>query len=259
MYWPNLTEQLKDLVTNCRVYLKYSQANCKDSKGIGPPLGQEIPTRPWAKLATDIFTFNNENYLIIVDYMSRFPVIRHLSNMTAKMVAEHMKAIFSELGVPKTLVSDNGPCYTGDQFKKTMSHLGIMHITTSPHHHQSNGLAEGYVKIIKNLLSKAKETSQDYHEIISVYRSTPLSNVLPSVMFTTPPEKRWHPAIIEEYLGHWSYKVQTPDGVVYHQSRLHLKLYVPQGTQRKVQTKLPELNMHEHPQRWQHPPVKFDL
>ena len=55
-----------------------------------------------------------------------------------------------------------------------------MHITTSPHHHQSNGLAEVYVKIIKNVLSKAKETGQDYHEVISVYRSTALSNDLPS-------------------------------------------------------------------------------
>ena len=229
--------------------------------------------------------------------MSRFPVIRRQSNMTAKMVAEHMKAIFSELGVLKTLVSDNGPCYPGDQLKKTMSHLGIMHITMNPHHHQSNGLAEGYVKIIKNLLSKAKETGQDYHEVISVYRSTALSNDLSSpfellhgrkpsidlpqwerkpkvnfevlrpqnkneqaqhdnilsvgchVMFITPPEKRRHPAIIQEYLGHQSYKVQTPDGVVYYQSRLHLKPYVPQGAQRKVQTKLPELNMHEHLQR----------
>ena len=81
--------------------------------------------------------------------------------MTAKMVVEHMKAIFSEFGVPKTLVSDNGPWYTGDQFKMIMSHLGIMHITISPHHHQSNGLAAGYVKIIKNLMSKAKETGQE--------------------------------------------------------------------------------------------------
>ena len=117
--------------------------------------------------------------------MSRLSVIRCLSNMTAKMVA-----IFSELWVPKTLVSDNGPCYTGDQFKKTMSCLGITHITTSPHHHQSNGLAEGYVKIIKNLLSKAKETGQDYHEIISVYRSMPLSNDLPS-----PFEPTWEKTI----------------------------------------------------------------
>ena len=100
--------------------------------------------------------------------------------MTAKMVAEHMKAIFSELGVPKTLVSDNGPCYTGAEFKKTMSQLGIMHITAGPHHHQSNGLAEGYVKISKNLVSKTKESGQDYHEVISVYRSTPLNNDLSS-------------------------------------------------------------------------------
>ena len=75
--------------------------------------------------------------------------------MTAKLVAEHMKAIFSELGIPKTLVSDNGPCYTGDQFKKTMSHLGIMYVT-SPHHHQSKGLAEGYVKI-KNYCQRPKK------------------------------------------------------------------------------------------------------
>ena len=73
------------------------------------------------------------------------------------MVAEHMKAIVSELGVQKTLVSDNGPCYTGDQFKKTMSHLGIMYITTSPHHHQSNGLAKGYVKISKTYCQRPKK------------------------------------------------------------------------------------------------------
>ena len=35
-------------------------------------------------------------------------------------------------------------------------------------------------------------------------------NILPvgyHVMFKTPPEKRWRPAIIQEYLGHCSYKV----------------------------------------------------
>ena len=50
---------------------------------------------------TQYNTFNNENYLLTVDYMSRFSVIRHLNNMAAKMVAEHMKAIFSELGGTK--------------------------------------------------------------------------------------------------------------------------------------------------------------
>ena len=105
MYWPNLNNQLKELVTNCAICLKYSAANRKDSKQIGPGLGQEVPTKPWVKLATDIFTFDSHNYLLVVDYMSRFPIIHQLTSMTAKVVTEHLKAIFSELGVPDVLVS----------------------------------------------------------------------------------------------------------------------------------------------------------
>ena len=100
--------------------------------------------------------------------------------MTTKVVTEHLNAIFSELGVPDVLVSDNGPCYTGEYFKAAMSKLGITHITTSPHHHQSNGLAEGYVQIVENLLSKARETGEDYHEVFSVYHNTSISGKLPS-------------------------------------------------------------------------------
>ena len=51
-----------------------------------------------------------------------------------------------------------------------MKDMGIHHITTSPHHHQSNGLAEGYVRIIKSLLQKAKETGDDPHAVIFIYR-----------------------------------------------------------------------------------------
>ena len=95
--------------------------------------------------------------------------------MTARAVAEHLKAIFSEFGVPDVLISDNGPCYTGEQFKVAMRKLNITYVTTSPHHHQSNRLAEVYVRIVKNLLSKAKETGEDYHEVISIYRNTPIN------------------------------------------------------------------------------------
>ena len=147
-----MNNQLKELVTNCTISLKYLAVNHKDSKQIGPGLGQEVPTKPWVKLATDIFTFDSHNYLLVVNYMSHFPIIHQLTSMTAKVVTEHLKAIFSELGVPDVLISDNGPCYSGEYFKAAMSKLGITHITTSPHHHQSNGLAEGYVWIVKKSL-----------------------------------------------------------------------------------------------------------
>ena len=47
------------------------------------------------------------------------------------------------------------------------------------------------------------------------------------IMFTTPPNKKWYPAVIEEYLGYRSYKIQTPDNAEYIRTRYHLKPYVP--------------------------------
>ena len=41
-------------------------------------LVQEVPIYPWTKVATDIFHFENDSYLLIVDYTSRFPVV-HVS------------------------------------------------------------------------------------------------------------------------------------------------------------------------------------
>ena len=235
------------------------------------------------------FTFDNHNYLLIVDYMSRFPVVRRLTNMTARVVAEHFKTIFSELGTPDTVVSDNGPCYIGESFKEAMNQCGITHITTSPHHHQANGLAEAYVKHIKNLMAKAKETGTEYQRVLSVYRTTPLSTNLPSpfellhnrkpnldipkwerpttvpiehlraenknpqaaednvlpigtnVMYITPPNKKWFPAVVIEHLGHRSYKIKAADGAIYRRTRLHLKPYKPQ------------------PQRTKRSPVRMDL
>ena len=61
-----------------------------------------------------------------------------------------------------------------------MKKMGIHHITTSPHHHQNNRLAEGYVRIIKSFLQKAKETGDDPHAVIFIYCSTPLSDTLSS-------------------------------------------------------------------------------
>ena len=55
MYWPDLNDQLEKLVLNCELCLKYSHSKHKQKSNTS--LGQEIPMHPWAKLATDIFSF----------------------------------------------------------------------------------------------------------------------------------------------------------------------------------------------------------
>ena len=63
------------------------------------------------KLGTDIFTLDGVNYLLIVDYTSKFRVVQKLTSMTGKAVARHFKNIMSEYTWPCTIVSDNGLCY----------------------------------------------------------------------------------------------------------------------------------------------------
>ena len=68
VYWPNLRKELEEFVLNCQLCLKHSQAKCKPKPT--PSFGQEIPVIPWTKLASDIFHFQNDSYLLIVDFTS---------------------------------------------------------------------------------------------------------------------------------------------------------------------------------------------
>ena len=149
IYWPSFNDQLKKMVLNCQLCLKYLQSKCKLTPNM--LLGQEIPACPWTKLATDIFHFEGDSYLLLVDYTSRHSVIHKLTSMTAQNVIGHVKVIFSEYGWLDIIVSDNGLCYTAEAFTKTMQEYRVSHITSSPHYPQSNGLAEKFVQTVKTL------------------------------------------------------------------------------------------------------------
>ena len=145
-------------------------------------LGQEIPTFPWTKLATDIFHFKGDSYLLLVDYTSRYPIICKLTSMTAQYVIGHLKVIFSEYCWPNTIVSGNGLCYTAEAFTKTMQEYRVNHITSSPLYPQSNGLAEKFVQTVKSLFYKAREEGANLYKALMIYPNMPLASNLQSPM-----------------------------------------------------------------------------
>ena len=160
VYWTGLNEQLEKLILNCLLTcLKYSQSKWKQPSHMS--LGQEVPIHPWTKLATDIFHIEGVSYLLLVDYTSCFLIVCKLNSMTAQHVINHFKLIFSEYGWSDTLVSDNGPCNASEALTKIMQEYNVNHITSFPHYPQSNGLAERFVQIVKNLFQKAREEGAD--------------------------------------------------------------------------------------------------
>ena len=170
VYWPGLNDQLEQLILNCQLCLKYSRSKKKGT--LHTALGHEVPSVPWSKVATDIFHYESQPYLLIVNYTSRFLIVRKLKSMSAHHIIEHFKSIFSEYGWPDTVVSDNGPCYAAETLANVMKEYEVTHITSSLHYPQSNGLAEKFVQIVKNLLYKAKEKGADIDKYLMIYCNT---------------------------------------------------------------------------------------
>ena len=53
-----------------------------------------------------------------------------------------MKHTFATFGVPKIIISDNGPEYKSEKLSQFAKDWDFKHITTSPNYPQANGSAE---------------------------------------------------------------------------------------------------------------------
>ena len=84
VYWPGITNDIKQLVKDCDTYNKYQAEQPKL-----PLMQPDLPSRPREKSDTDIFEFKGLKYLMIVDYYSRFPLIKLLSDMSAETICNH--------------------------------------------------------------------------------------------------------------------------------------------------------------------------
>ena len=123
-----------------------------------------------------MFQFKGQQYLLLTDQYSRFPIIRRLTSTTSSAIINNLKSIFAEHGIPLQLVTDNGLQYSSAEFDGFMTTYGVEHIPTSPMYPQSNGSAERMVQTVENILKKCEEDKEDPYLALLSYRATPLDN-----------------------------------------------------------------------------------
>lgn len=168
VYWQGMNEQIKSHVQQCDTC---HAVDCNQQKETLRP--HEMPDRPWAKVGTDLFTFDNKDYLITVDYYSNFWEIDYLTDTKSTTVIRKLKGHFARQGIPDIVISDNGPQFSSQEFQKFSDHWAFLHKTSSPGYPQSNGKAESAVKTAKRLMRKAQMSRQDPYLAILDHRNTP--------------------------------------------------------------------------------------
>ncbi|XP_028412533.1 uncharacterized protein K02A2.6-like [Dendronephthya gigantea] len=171
LFWPGMGNEIEEMVSKCPTCNENRNSNIKQ-----PLTPHEIPDRPWAKIGVDLFEFKNTNYLLCVDYYSKFPEVAKLPSLKSSATITALKSIFARHGIPDEVVSDNGPQFASVEFKNFSEVWEFLHITSSPGYPQSNGQVERTVQTVKKLLKKADESGQDPYLSILEYRNSPLDS-----------------------------------------------------------------------------------
>lgn len=167
-YWPKIDKDLEYFISKCEACQLNQRMNQKESL-----VNYPIPTYPFQYVHSDFFQFNDRNFLLFVDAYSNWIEVAETKSKTSDDVIKFAKEKFCQFGIPEIFYADNVP-FNSNNFKTFAKEWNFKLIFSSPHHHQSNGLAERAVGIVKNMLIKSNST-KNLQELLLEYRNNPLT------------------------------------------------------------------------------------
>lgn len=150
-WWPGIDEAIEAECRACRVC-----AAVADAPPAHEPRCWSWPDRPWSRLHLDFLgPVAGVMYLVVVDSHSKWIEIERMNSTTASGVIQNLRNLWARFGLPKQVVSDNGPPFSSSEFKNFLLDNGVGHTFSAPYHPASNGAAENAVKTCKRVIKKA--------------------------------------------------------------------------------------------------------
>ena len=126
---------------------------------------------------------------VVTDAHSKWPEVCVMDSTTSSKTISVLREMFARYGLPRQLVSDNGPQFTSGKFKQFLHANGIKHITTAPYHPSSNGAAERLVQTVKQAIRAGHQRREPLERTLAVfllqYQVTPhaTTGVSPGALF----------------------------------------------------------------------------
>ena len=179
-FWPGMNKEVANYCRSC--------PECQQTASKGPP---KVPLEPlpivgvpFEQLAMDVVgpleksKAGNRFLLVMTDYATRYPEVFPLKTVRARTVAWCLIQLFSRVGFPKVILTDQGSNFMSKLLKQVYKLLGIKGIRTTPYHPQTDGLVERFNQTLKQMLRKfVNETGTDWDQwlpyLLFAYREVP--------------------------------------------------------------------------------------
>ncbi|XP_063390080.1 uncharacterized protein K02A2.6-like isoform X1 [Cydia fagiglandana] len=172
VWWPGVDEAVEAACGGCEVCASVASAPPGHAPSPWP-----WPNRPWARLHCDFLgPILGNTYLIVVDAGSKWIEAIRMKTTNAGAVISELRPMWARFGLPKQVVTDNGPPFTSAEFESFLARNKIDHLFSAPYHPASNGAAENSVKICKRVIQKAIKQKIDIdtalNRFLLSYRNT---------------------------------------------------------------------------------------
>ena len=171
--WPGLATDIENQVKSCQ------QCQAKQKAPASAPLHPwEWHAQPQTHFQVDYAgSFMGKMFLVVVDAHSKWLKEEMVPSVASSNTIAKLRTTFATHGLLNLVVSDNGTAFTSAAFRAFLSANGIHHMTSSPYHPTSSGLAVRYVQTFKNVMKKSgtNDLQQQLSRFLFHYCNTPHS------------------------------------------------------------------------------------
>lgn len=122
VWFPGIDRQVETMIASCipcqAVVPNHTQEPFRMS---------ELPSSPWEKVGVDFCgPFRSGDYLLVViDEYSRYPEVEIMQSTSTRATIPKLDKIFSTLGIPLEVKTDNGPPFQSSEFADFATYMGI--------------------------------------------------------------------------------------------------------------------------------------
>jgi len=156
-WWPGIGADVSRYVRSCDACQRTTP---KGRVGKAPLQKMPIIREPFQRVGIDLVgplttsSSGNRYILCIVDYATRYPEAVALPGISTEQVAEALCKVFSRVGIPKEILSDQGSQFVSGVMHEVYRLLSIKHVVSTPYHPQTNGLVEKFNGTLKAMIKK---------------------------------------------------------------------------------------------------------